>query len=115
MKYTRLVLSLIAVAFISFLVYRRTHPGQAPEFSGNGDMVLQVHSISVTNNLALDDFSIPAKGMHDVRIAANEERMRNPRLTGYFSTGTGPGIKVMLLDEDQYNRLRNNQTPSEYA
>ena len=116
MQYTRLVLLLLAVALIAFLVYRRTHPEAAPGVPESGsDLVLQVHAISVTNNLALGDFAIPAKGTHDVRIAANEERMRNPRLAGYFSTSGGPGIKVMLLDEDQYKRFQNKLTPAEYA
>ena len=113
---TRIVLLVIVLALTAVLVYRRTHPAQSPAISGSGNnLVLQVHAISVTNNLALGDFVIPAKSTHDVRIGPTEDQMRNPRLTGVFSTAGSPGIKVMLLDEDQYNRFRNNSAPSEYA
>src|SRR5262249_3360575 len=73
-----------------------------------------IHSISVTNNLALGDFVIPPKSTHDVPITADESQIRNARLSGYFSTSNGPGVQVMLLDEDQYRRFQSNLTPSEY-
>jgi hypothetical protein len=57
---------------------------------------------------------VPAKGTHDVKIALDEPRMQNARLSGYFSTAGGAGIQVMLLDENQYTRLQNHQTPSEF-
>jgi hypothetical protein len=115
MRLLRLSLLVVAMAVFSFLLYRQAHPIQnAATAEPGNDLVFQVHSISVTNNLALGDFVIPAKGTHDVPITADEGQMRNARLSGYFSTSSGPGIQVMLLDENQYRRFQSNSTPSEY-
>jgi hypothetical protein len=115
MRLFRLILLVAAMAVFSFLLYRRTHPSETATAGTGNDLVFQVHSIAVTNNLALGDFVIPAKGTHDVPITADETQMRNARLLGYFSTSNGPGVQVMLLDEDQYSRFQNHSTPSEYV
>jgi hypothetical protein len=115
MRLLRFVLLLVSLAIFSFLLYRRTHPGQTTIIPGSDNgLVFQVHSISVTNNLALGDFVIPPKSTHDVPITADESQMRNAHLSGYFSTGNGPAVQVMLLDEDQYRRFQSNLTPAEY-
>jgi hypothetical protein len=114
MRVLRVVLLVVALAIFWFLLYRRTHPSQTTFPASDNDFTLQVHSISVTNNVALGDFVIPAKSTHDVPITADESQMRNARLSGYFSTSNGPGVQVMLLDEDQYRRFKSNLTPSAY-
>src|SRR5229473_1141113 len=113
MRVLRVVLLVAAMAVTAFLAYRQTHPSQKIATAGRGnDLVFEVRSIPITNNLALGDFVIPAKGTHDVRITAEESQLRNVRVLGYFSTSSGPGIQVMLLDENQYGRFQNHSTPS---
>ena len=114
MRLLRFILLGITLAIFSFLLYRRTHPDQTTISGSENGLTFQVHSISVTNNLALDDFVIPPKSSHDVPITVDESQMRNAHLSGYFSTSNGPSVQVMLLDEDQYRRFQTNRTPSEY-
>jgi hypothetical protein len=114
MKTVRPILLAIAIAIVAFAIYRKTIPEKktvTPE--SRTDLVLQVRAIPVTHNLALGDFEIPAKATHDVRIAFDENG-RNVRLSGEFATAGGPGIQVMLLDENQYHRVQNHETPSEF-
>src|SRR5690242_20204832 len=106
MRRLRFILLVVSLAIFSFLLYRRTHPSQVTFPESDNGLVFQVHSISVTNNLALGDFVIPPKSTHDVPITADESQMRNVRLSGYYSTSNGPGVQVMLLDEDQYRRFQ---------
>ena len=116
MRVLRVILLVAAMSIMAFLAYRQTHPSQRAAVPGPGnDLVFEVHAIKITNNLALGDLVIPAKGTHDVPITADESQMRNARLSGYFSTSNGPGIQVMLLDENQYHRFQTNSTPSEYV
>ncbi len=116
MQLTRIVLLIVTVTIMSFVLYRRTHPVQEPRTTASGSgLVLEVRPISITNNLELGEFAVPAKSTHDVRITATESQMQNPRLSGVFSTNGGSGIKVILLDEDQYNQFRKNSTPSGYV
>ena len=35
-------------------------------------------------------------------------------VTDGYNLSNGPGVQVMLLDEDQYRRFQTNLTPSEY-
>ena len=113
MKLTRPILALIALALVGFGLYRRTHPANVtPLDSGNGP-VFEIHSVAITNNLDLGEFTVPAKSTHDVPITADESQMRNARLLGYFSAG-GTGLEVLLLDEAQYQRFQNHSAPSEY-
>ena len=114
MKLTRPILLAVALSLVVVVLYRRTVPRQNPAPRETGPYVLQIHSLPVTHNLALGEFEVPAKSTHDVKIALDEPRMQNARLSGYFSTAAGPGIQVMLLDENQYARLQNYQTPSEF-
>jgi hypothetical protein len=114
MRVLRVVLLVIVLAIFWFLLYRRTHPSQTAIPGSDNDLVFQVHSIPVTNNLALGDFVIPPKTTHDVPITVDESQMRNAHLSGYFSTSNGPGVQVIVLDEDQYRRFKSNLTPSEY-
>src|SRR2546425_12246813 len=115
MKIVRPILLVVAMAIMAFLAYRQTHPSQNTATPARGnDLVFEVHSIPITNNLELGDFVIPARGTHDVRITAEESQLRNARVLGSFSTSSGPGIQVMLLDENQYSRFQNHSTPSEY-
>ena len=114
MKLTRPILLAVALSLVVVVLYRRTVPRQNPAPRETGPYVLQIHSLPVTHNLALGEFEVPAKGTHDVKIALDEPRMQNARLSGYFSTTGGTGIQVMLLDENQYTRLQNHQTPSEF-
>ncbi len=114
MRVLRVILLVVALAIFWFLLYRRTHPSQATIPGSDNDLLFQVHSISVTNNLALGDFVIPPKSSHDVQITEDESQIRNAHLSGYFSTSNGPGVQVMLLDEDRYHRFKSNLTPSEY-
>ena len=44
--------------------------------SGNGP-VIEIHSIAITNNLDLGQFTVDAKSTHDVPITADESQMRN--------------------------------------
>jgi hypothetical protein len=114
-KILRLVLLVIALGIFYFSLYRQTHPAQnAPAPAAGNDLEFQIHSISVTNNLDLGDFVVPAKGTHDAPITVEEEQMRNARLLGFFSTSKGPGVQIMLLDENQYRSFQNHSTPSEY-
>jgi hypothetical protein len=115
MKLTRPILLAVALSLVVVVLYRRTVPRQNPAArETGGPYVLQIHSLPVTHNLALGEFEVPAKGTHDVKIALDEPRMQNARLSGYFSTTGGAGIQVMLLDENQYTRVQNHQTPSEF-
>ena len=115
MKLTRPILVAVALSLVVLVLYRRTVPRRnpAPRETG-GQYVLQIHSLPVTHSLALGEFEVPAKGTHEVKIELDEPRMQNARLSGYFSTAGGAGIQVMLLDNAQYTRLQNHQTPSEY-
>jgi len=118
MKSARPVLAAIALSLIFLILYRRyaqrpntTPPGPKDPYT------LQVHAIPVTHNLTLGEFEVPAKGTHDVKIALDEPRMRNARLTGHFEAsggGSGGTIQVMLLDENEYNRFTNHSTPSQF-
>src|ERR1041385_3070223 len=114
MRLFRVTLLVVALAIFWFLLYRRTHPSETTIAGSDNGLVFQIHSISVTNNLALGDFVISPKSTHDVPITADESQIRNARLSGYFSTSNGPGVQVILLDEDQYRRFKSNFTPSEY-
>jgi hypothetical protein len=115
MKSARPVLVAVALSLIFLIVYRRFVPRQNVTPVKPGDkFTLQVHSIPVTHNLALGDFDVPAKSTHDVKIALDEPRMRNARLAGRFSAANGSGIQVMLLDEDDYKRFTNHETPSRF-
>jgi hypothetical protein len=112
-KTARPILLAIAIAIVAFAIYRRAVPEKKAVTPASGnDVVLQVRSIPVIHNLALGDFEIPAKSTHDVKITFDENG-RNVRLSGEFATAGGPGIQVMLLNEDQYNRFQNHQAPSE--
>ena len=115
MRLLRVILLVVALAIFSFLLYRRTHPSQTSIAESDNGLVFQIHSISVTNNLALGDFVISPKSTHDVPITADESQIRNAHLSGYFSTSNGPGVQVMLLAEDQYRRFKSNLTPSAYV
>src|SRR5215475_12020196 len=109
MKTVRPILLAIAIAVVAFAIYRRANPEKKAVTPGSAtDLVLQVRSIPVVHNLALGDFEIPARATHDVRIAYDESG-RNVRLSGEFATAGGPGIQVMLLNEKEYNRLKNHQ------
>jgi hypothetical protein len=114
MRLFRVILLVVVLVIFSFLLYRRTHSSQTPAAGSDSRLVFQVHSIAVTNNLALGDFVVPANSTHDVPITVDESQMRNAHLSGYFSISNGPRIQVMLLDEDQYRRFQSNSTPSEY-
>jgi hypothetical protein len=114
MRILRVILLVVALAIFWFLLYRRTHPSQTSIAESDNGLVFQIHSISVTNNLALGDFVISPKSTHDVPITADESQIRNAHLSGYFSTSNGPGVQVMLLAEDQYRRFKSNFTASEY-
>jgi hypothetical protein len=48
-----------------------------------------------------------------VKIVVDEHLMRNTRLAGHFSTSNGPGVEVLLLDENQYDTFQKNLTPAE--
>jgi len=111
----RPILLIAGMAVILFIVYRRTHTDQTAMLPARGsDLILQVHSIPVTRSLSLGDFVIPARETHTVKIVVDESVMRNSRVSGTFSTEGSPGIQVVLLDENQYNRFRRNSAPSEY-
>jgi len=113
MKLTRPILGLVALGLVGFGLYRRTHPPNAVALdSGNGP-VIEIHSIAITNNLDLGQFTVDAKSTHDVQITADESQMRNARLLGYFSF-TGQDLQVILLDETQYERFHNHSAPTEY-
>jgi hypothetical protein len=113
-KTARPILLAIAIAVVAFGIYRKARPEKkAVTPLSRTDLVLQVRSIPVVHNLALGDFEISAKATHDVRIAFDENG-RNVRLSGEFATTAGPGIQVMLLDENQYQRFQNHQAPSEF-
>jgi len=114
MKTVRPILLAIAIAIVAFAIYRRVNPEKKPVTPASGnDLVLQVRPIPVIHNLALGEFEIPGRATHDVRIAFDENG-RNVRLSGEFATAGGPGIQVMLLDENQYQRFQNHQAPSEF-
>ena len=110
MKSVRPILLAIAIAVIAFFVYRRAFPGKKAT-SPPGSVVLEVRSIPVTHNLALGDFEVPARETHEVKIAFDESAS-SARVSGEFATAEGPGIQVMLLDENQYRRVQNHQPPS---
>jgi len=115
MRLVRVLLLVIALGIFYYTIYRQTHPAQsAPTPAAGNGLEFNIHPISVTNNLDLGDFVIPAKGTHDVPIIVDETQMRNARLLGFFSTTKGPGVQVMLLDENQYRGFQNHSTPSEY-
>jgi hypothetical protein len=115
MRLVRVLLLVIALGVFYFGLYRQTHPRQnAPTAAAGNGLEFQIHSISVTNNLDLGEFVAPAKGTHDVPITVDETQMQNARLLGSFSTSKGPGVQVMLLDENQYRSFQNHSTPSEY-
>jgi hypothetical protein len=115
MRLVRVLLLVIALGIFYFLLYRQTHPkANAPTAAAGNGLEFQIHSVSVTNNLDLGDFVVPARGTHDVPIIVDETQMRNARLLGFFSTSKGPGVQVMLLDENQYRGFQNHSTPSEY-
>src|SRR4029077_20909810 len=106
MKLVRPVLAVAAIGLVAFGLYRRTHPANGTPLEAGNDLVLQVHSIAVTNNLELGEFTIPAESTHDIPITADETQMKNARLLGYYSA-SGSGVEVMVLDEDQYQRFKN--------
>jgi hypothetical protein len=115
MKSARPVLAAIALSLIFLILYRRFVPRQNAIPPGPKDQfVLQVHAIPVTHNLALGEFEVTAGSTHDVKITVDEPRMRNARITGHFETGSGPGIQIMLLEENEYNRFTNHSTPSTF-
>jgi hypothetical protein len=115
MRVLRVILLVTALAIFYFLVYRQTHPRQStPTAASGNELAFEVRSVSITNNLDLGDFMVPAKSSHDVTITVDENQMRNARLSGYFSAG-GQGVQVMLLDENQYRSFQNHSTPSEYV
>jgi hypothetical protein len=116
MRSVRVILLITALAIFYFLVYRQTHPTQrTPTAASGNDIAFEIHSVLVTNNLALGDFVVPAKGSHDVAIAVDKTQMRNARLLGSFSTSNSPAVQVMLLDENQYRSFQNHSTPSQYV
>src|SRR5205823_508661 len=104
MKLTRPILGLVALGLVGFGLYRRTHPPNAAALDGGNGPVIEIHSIAITNNLDLGQFTVDAKSTHDVPITADESQMRNARLLGYFSV-TGQNLQVILLDETQYARF----------
>ena len=110
MKTARPILLAIAIAVIAFVIYRRAFP-EKKAANSPGSVVLEVRSIPVTHNLALGDFEVPARATHDVKIAFDESAS-NARVSGEFAAAEGPGIQVMLLDENQYRRAQNHQPPS---
>ena len=114
MRLVRVILLVVALGIFYFLVYRQTHPRQATIAAPADSMTLQVRSISVTNNLALGEFAIPARSTHDVSLTVDESQMRNARLSGYFSANNSTGVQVILLDENQYQRFKSDSTPSQY-
>lgn len=110
MKTVRPILLAIAIALIAFAIYRRAfHEKKAT--NSPGSVELEVRSIPVTHNLALGDFEVPARATHDVKIAFDESGS-NARVSGEFAAVEGPGIQVMLLDENQYRRVQQHQPPS---
>ena len=104
MKTVRPILLAIAIAVIAFVIYRRAFP-EKKAANSPGSVVLEVRSIPVTHNLALGDFEVPARATHDVKIAFDESAS-NARVSGEFAAVEGPGIQVMLLDENQYRRAK---------
>jgi hypothetical protein len=118
MRSARPVLAAIALSLIFLIVYRRfVQRPNAARPGPNDPYTLQVHAIPVTHNLSLGDFEVPARGTHDVKIALDEPRMRNARLTGHFEAsggGSSGTIQVMLLNESEYNRFTNHSTPSQF-
>ena len=116
MRVVRVLFLVIALGIFYYTIYRQTHPAQsAPTPAAGNGLEFNIHPISVTNNMDLGDFVVPAKGIHDVPITVDETQMRNARLLGFFSTTKGPGVQVMLLDENQYRSFQNHSTPSEYV
>src|SRR5215831_4240096 len=81
MRLVRVLLLVIALGIFYFLLYRQTHPKEqtAPTAAAGSGLEFQIHSVSVTNNLDLGDFVIPAKETHDVPIIVDETQMRNAR------------------------------------
>lgn len=115
MRNVRLVLFVVTIVIVVIVVYRTRHPAQTRTTPESGSpYVLEVHSIPVTHNLALGEFEVPARSTHEAKVTLDEPHMRNARLSGHFSTSSGPGIQVMLLDEIQHNRFLNHSAPSEF-
>jgi hypothetical protein len=112
MKTTRLILLTAALAVLMYLTYRQTHPDvtlRSPQ--RRNEYVLEVRSIPVTRSLALGEFVIPGKSTRDVKIEVDEKMMKHSRVSGIFSTGSTPGIQVMVLDADhQYLYLSKTAT-----
>src|SRR5215470_15206038 len=98
MKNKRLIFS-VALVIVTFVIYRQTRPimdvRRGAPLKGGSDLVLQVRSIPVIHNLALGEFVIPAKAIHEVRIPMQESGMRNARLSGHFSA-SGSEVQIML-------------------
>src|SRR5205085_8084778 len=51
MKLTRPILALAALGLVGFGLYRRAHPPNAPSLDRGNGPVIEIHSISITNNL----------------------------------------------------------------
>ncbi|HLH31567.1 MAG TPA: hypothetical protein VKY31_10215, partial [Terriglobia bacterium] len=115
MRHTRAVLVAISLSLIFLIVYRRYFPKQNT-FSSKPDSpyTLQVHAIPIAHNLSLGDFEIPGKSTHDVKIGLDEPKMRNARLSGYFSVESGPGVQVMLVDDVGYQKVHDNAPALQY-
>jgi hypothetical protein len=114
-KYTRPIILLAAIAIIAVVSYVRKHQSQngAAGSPGTNGLVLQVRSLPITNRMDLGTFGVPAGESHEFKIVVDENRMRNPRVAGHFSTGGGAGIEVLLLDEDQFKNFQNKVAPSQ--
>jgi hypothetical protein len=111
----RLILLLVAIAIMAIVSYWRTHAPQNANTRqlGGNDLVLRVRSLPITNRLDLGTFVVPDKSSHDVTISVDESRMRNAQFAGHFSTSNAPGIEVLLLDDDQYQRFQKKLAPSD--
>ena len=113
MKPTRLILILAAIALIAFVSYQRYHRPENTLAHGSGDNDLIIHSIPVFHSLALGKFDIEAKGIHEVKITMDPSLMRNARLIGHFASTNGPAIQVLLLDETQYTKFKQDHAPAD--
>ena len=111
---TRLILSAFVLAIGAGLIYRRTHPEgfSFRRSSSTGGLVLEVRSLPISNHLDFGSFSVAAKATHDSIITVDESQMHNARLTGHFSAD-GPGVRVLLLDDDQYRMFEQKATPGQ--
>jgi hypothetical protein len=110
----RVIALLLFIGSLAFAYYRRTHPQLDNEAARPGDLTLRVRSIPVTDDLALGSFDVPPKETHEVKITVDGTRMQNTRVVGHFSVENGPGIQVLVLDEEQYVQFRKDSKPGSF-